>query len=111
MAATEFFGPSSGAVDCALTVAAIDRHNVSQRETLLQNRDLKELFFSNRADIVAEKCEQHGRIKIALVIGHKDVCLMGGQVFEPLDMDPRPGGTEIDPATEFRQWKDEIFNA
>src|SRR5262249_12013804 len=72
--------------------------------------DLKEFFFGDRADIMAEIGEQQGRIEVALVIGDEDICLIGIEVFKALHMDPRAGRTEIYPAPEFRQGKDELFN-
>jgi hypothetical protein len=70
-------------LNCALAFAAVNRHDVREREALLHYRDAEQLDLRDGADVVAQVGEEQRRIEVALVIGDEDIGLIAVEVFKP----------------------------
>src|SRR5262245_47668111 len=111
MPSSQLVGAAPGALDRALTVAAVNRHDVREREALLHYRNSEQLDFRDGADVVSKIGEEHRRIEVALMIGDEDVGLIAVEMFKPRNVYASPRRPHVTPATELRRREDEIFNA
>src|SRR2546426_11823246 len=109
MSSPQFVRAAPRALDCALAVAAVNRHDVREREPLLHYRDAGQLDFRDGADVVAQVGEEQRRIEVALVIGDEDIGLVAVEMFKPRNVYARACRPRIDPETELRRRAHERF--
>src|SRR6266508_3452854 len=72
MSAPQLVRGAPRALHRALAVAAVNRHDVREREPLLHYRNAEQLDLRDGADVVAKVGEEHRRIEVALVIGDEN---------------------------------------
>src|SRR5215470_8729056 len=111
MSTPQLVSAAPRALHRALAVAAVNRHDVREREPLLHYRNAEQLDLRDGADVVAEVGKEHRRIEVALVIGDEDVGLIAVEAFKPRNMYARPRRPHVAPAPELRRGEDEIFDA
>src|SRR6266545_1923061 len=111
MSAPQLVRGAPRALHRALAVAAVNRHDVREREPLLHYRNAEQLDLRDGADVVAKVGEEHRRIEVALVIGDEDVGLIAVEAFKPRNVHARPRRPHVTPAPELRRREDEIFDA
>src|SRR4030095_2403675 len=111
MSAPQLVRAAPRAMYRALAVAAVNRHDVREREPLLHYRNAKQLDLRDGADVASKVREEHRRIEVALVIGDEDVGLIAVKAFKPRNVHARARRPHVTPAPELRRREDEIFNA
>src|SRR5262245_13254571 len=111
MSAPQLVRAAPRALHRALAVAAVNRHDVREREPLLHYRNAEQLDLRDGADVVAKEGEEHRRIEVALVIGDEDVGLIAVEAFKPRNVHARARRPNVTPAPELRRREDEIFDA
>src|SRR6266508_463421 len=111
MSAPQLVRGAPRALHRALAVAAVNRHDVREREPLLHYRNAEQLDLRDGADVVAKVGEEHRRIEVALVIGDEDVGLIAVEAFKPRNVHAPPRRPHVTPAPELRRREDEIFDA
>src|SRR5262252_3884337 len=111
MSSQQFVRAAPRALDRALAVAPVNRHDVREREPLLHYRDAGQLDLRDGADVVAQVGEEQRRIEVALMIGDEDIGLITVEMFEPRNVYARARRPHIGPAPELRRREDETFDA
>src|SRR5262245_1974026 len=111
MSAPQFVSAAPRALYRALAVAAVNRHDVRERESLLHYRNAEQLDLRDCADVVTQVGEEQRRIEVALVIGDEDIGLIAVEMFKPRNVYARSRRPHISPAAELRRREDEIFDA
>src|SRR5262245_20187852 len=108
MPAPQFVRAAPCALQSALAIAAVNRHDVREREALLHYRDAKQLYLGESADIVGQVGEEQRRIEVALMIGDEDIRLIVVEMLQPRNVYARARSPRINPQSELRRRKDEI---
>src|SRR5215470_4245200 len=111
MSTPQFVRAAPRALGRALAVAAVNRHDVREREPLLHYRNAEQLDLRDGPDVVAKVGEKQRRIEVALVIGDEDISLIAVEVFKPRNVYARASRPYINPQPELRRREDEIFDA
>src|SRR5262245_56659145 len=111
MSAPQLVSAAPRALYRALTVAAVNRNDMCEREPLLHYRNAEQFDLRDGADVVAQVGEEQRRIEVPLVVGDEGVSLISVEVFKPRNVYARARRPHITPATEFRGWEDEILDA
>src|SRR5262245_58244164 len=100
MSAPQLVSAALRALYSALAVAAVNRHDVREREPLLHYRNAGQLNLRDGADVVAQVGEEQRRIEVALVIGDEDVGLIAFEEFKPRNVYARARRPQINFAPE-----------
>src|SRR5262245_16435449 len=111
MSAPQLVRAAPRALHRALGVAAVNRHDVRQREPLLHYRNAEQLDLRDGADVAAKIGEEHRRIEVALVIGDEDIGLIAVEALKPRNAHARARRPHVTPAPELRRREDEIIDA